>query len=63
MGKCRTFDEHEWGERRFLETGRHPTMGRFCRYTVTCDRCGHQTIETEWVSLTAAMAAYQGRAE
>lgn len=60
MGRCRTFDEHEWGSRRFLETGRHPTMGWFRRYTVTCARCDRRTTETEWLSLTAAKAAYEG---
>lgn len=51
MTLCPTWSEHEWGAPRFIESGRHPTMGRFNRYTVTCQKCPKQTLQTDWLDL------------
>lgn len=51
---CPTWSDHRWNEPRFLETGKHPTMGHFHRYIATCDFCKRTTTETRWVDLTRA---------
>lgn len=56
---CATFRSHEFGEPRFQEAGRHPTMGRFQKFTVTCARCATQVIETRWLDMPVS---YPGRA-
>lgn len=55
---CETWRDHEWSAPRFLETGRHPTMGSFNRYTVECTRCGHRTTETHWITLSTVSGGY-----
>ena len=49
---CQTWNEHEWSQPRFLEAGRHQTMGRFNRYVVRCYHCGRKTTQTEWLDLS-----------
>lgn len=51
---CTTWIEHDWDEPRLIENGRHPTMGRYDRYVVTCRQCRKQTTMTEWRDLTTA---------
>lgn len=54
MAHCAVWQEHEWAGPRFLETGRHPTMGSFQKFLVRCAKCGKETIETRWTSLFSA---------
>lgn len=46
---CRTWQDHEWGTPRLVETGEHPTLGRFNRYAVACVRCARETTRTDWL--------------
>lgn len=54
MAHCLTWQDHEFGEPVFLEAGRHETMGRYQRFTVTCARCGRRTTETRWLDLSGS---------
>ena len=49
--RCATWSEHEWASQRFLETSRHPSMGRYVRSLVRCAKCGRETTMTEWLDL------------
>lgn len=48
---CETWADHQWGGHRFVEVGRHPTMGHFQKLLVRCERCGRETTETRWMDL------------
>lgn len=52
---CLTWQDHRWKEPRFLEAGRHPTMGRYQRFVVSCERCPKTTTETRWLDLQRAL--------
>lgn len=51
---CLTWNDHRWKGRRFLEAGKHQTMGHFHRYVNECELCGRLVQETEWISLSSA---------
>lgn len=51
---CPTWFDHEWGNRKFVESGKHPSMGPYDKFTVTCRRCKRTTTETIWKALFAA---------
>jgi hypothetical protein len=53
---CQTWTEHEWRQPRFVEAGRHPTMGRYNRYVVRCNGCGRETTQTEWIDLPGTVS-------
>ena len=53
---CAEWSEHEWDGQRFLENGRHSSMGRFQRYLVRCNRCGRETTQTEWLDLSETIS-------
>lgn len=46
---CPRFADHDFSQRHMIEAGRHPVCGGFCRYVVTCRRCGTQISETDWI--------------
>ena len=50
MGRCPTWNDHEFGRPRFVEAGTDPTLGPYAKYAVSCERegCDRQTIETRW---------------
>ena len=50
MGYCRDWQDHRFGEPRFVEAGRHPVMGLFHRYAQVCERCERRVTETRWVA-------------
>lgn len=50
--ECECWSDHEFEGKKFLESGRHPTMGNYHRYLVTCTRCGRETIMTEWFAMS-----------
>lgn len=45
---CVIWTDHEWTRQRFLETGRHPSLGHYNKYLVTCERCLRTTTRTDW---------------
>ena len=51
---CFTWNDHRWKGRRFLEAGKHPTMGHFHRYVNECEMCGRVITETDWITLSEA---------
>jgi len=51
---CAAWQDHRWGGRRFLHAGKHPTNGHFHRYATTCELCGKEVLETEWITMSAA---------
>lgn len=55
---CLTWNDHRWKGRRFLEAGKHPTMGHFHRYVNECEMCGRLVQETEWITLSEALSPY-----
>lgn len=52
---CPTWQDHQWGGARFVESGRHPTMGWYQKYVVRCARCPRETTETRWLTLSALL--------
>lgn len=48
---CAIWTDHEWGSARFLEVGKHPSMGRYQRVLVRCEYCKQETTETHWLDL------------
>jgi len=57
---CLTWGDHRWKEPRFVEAGKHPTMGHFHKYLVECEMCGRSTTETRWVDLTRVASGGYG---
>lgn len=55
---CLTFADHRWSEPRFLEAGRHPTMGNYHAYEVKCEFCGRTTVEKRWFQLPVSGYGY-----
>lgn len=55
---CLTWNDHRWSEPRFLEAGRHPTMGNYHRYVTTCEFCKRTTTETRWFELSQSAYGY-----
>lgn len=55
--RCDYWSDHEWSEPEFIENGKHPTMGRFNRYRVTCERCGKTTLQTDWIDIPVGRMA------
>ena len=52
---CETWTDHVWSEPRFVENGRHETMGRYTKFMVVCERCGKETTETRWIDILARL--------
>lgn len=53
---CQTWSDHEFGRARFLETGRHPVLGRYNRFVISCANCPRTITQTEWLNRTRATA-------
>jgi hypothetical protein len=53
---CESWSDHAWSAPRFVEHGRHLTMGAYQKFLVRCERCGHETTLTEWLTLSGTLA-------
>ena len=48
---CEQWTDHQWREPKFVESGRHPSMGRYLLYLVRCANCPRETTMTEWLDM------------
>lgn len=48
---CQIWTDHQWAEPRFVESGKHHSMGRYNKFLVRCEHCQRETTETEWLDL------------
>ena len=58
--RCQGWHDHEWSSRAFVESGRHPTMGRFNRFVMRCAKCQRTTTQTEWIEAATVNRLTEG---
>lgn len=57
---CEVWTDHRWTEPRFVEAGKHPTMGRYQKFLVRCEQCPKETTETRWLDLLSRPTLQKG---